>query len=90
MQESSQATILHILHRLDDALALELIGAQRQAGRPVQVVLLQDAVALRTAGDGVFRCRADVEARGLEVPGRLVDYDEIIDLIAAAAKVVCW
>ncbi len=82
--------VLNILRSVDKPLALEALEAQRSEGQQPHILLLQDAVCLPLSGEGVFRCQADVEARGLDVNDGLVDYGEIVDLIGAAEKVICW
>ncbi len=56
------------------------------------IILIQDAV-LRTPSveQNWAVCKEDAEARNIKIPeDKLISYDDIIDLIEKASKVVVW
>jgi len=85
---------LHILTRLDAAATLA-IDADRRLGREVHVLLLHDQVYL-AGSDRVPACDRlllgadDCRRRGLPLRDGAVEYPEIVDAIAAAARVISW
>ena len=78
---------LHILTRPDDQLALDAIA--HDAGS-VTILLLQDGVYTGVEAPRVFAGEADVRARGLDCPYRLVDDAAVVDLIVEHDRVICW
>jgi len=55
------------------------------------VILIQDGVLRWPTRKGWYVCREDALARGLKVPEDMMkSYDEIVDLIEKAKKVVVW
>ncbi len=55
------------------------------------VVLIQDGVLRWPTRKGWFVCKEDALARGLKVPEDIMkSYDEIVDLIEEAQRVVVW
>lgn len=85
---------LHIVTRFRGATILAL-AADRALGRPVHLLLLHDEV-YRAASDRVPPCDRllvgadDCRRRGLPVGPDAVEYEEIVDAIAAARRVVTW
>ena len=85
--------VLHIIKKTNDTYAWE--AASRQRGKKdgqVFVLLLHDAVLAQSPGDadGVFACRDDVAARGVQTQAPLVGYEEIVKMLLEADSVVCW
>ncbi len=55
------------------------------------VILIQDGVLRHPSRERWFVCKEDAEARGLEFPEELLkSYDEIIELMEKAEKVIVW
>lgn len=55
------------------------------------VVLIQDGVLRWPTRKGWYVCREDAIARGLKVPEDIMkSYDEIVDLIEKAERVIVW
>jgi len=55
------------------------------------VVLIQDGVLRFPSREGWYVCREDAEARGIEVPEKATkSYDEIVELIERAERVIVW
>ncbi|EDP75309.1 sulfurtransferase TusB [Hydrogenivirga sp. 128-5-R1-1] len=55
------------------------------------VVLIQDGVLRWPTRKGWFVCKEDALARGLRVPEDIMkSYDEIVDLVEKANRVVVW
>ncbi len=55
------------------------------------VVLIQDGVLRWPTRKGWFVCKEDALARGLKVPEDIMkSYDDIVDLIEKAQRVVVW
>jgi sulfur transfer complex TusBCD TusB component (DsrH family) len=88
--EIGEATILHILRRLKDESAWQIIAAQRQT-HPVAVLLMHDAVLAPPPLDvPMYACAADVQARGITPSLPQLSYEEIVDLIFACERVMVW
>ena len=82
--------ILHIIRRCGDNLAQEIIDYNRSVGE-VSILLIQDGVFSKLNGDDrIFASVNDVEARGITVPYKLIDYPAICQLIVEHDKVVVW
>ena len=82
--------VLHIIRREWDQLTQEIMNHNRAAGE-VSVLLVQDGVLAKLNGDGeIFASINDVEARGICVPHKLVDYPAICQLIIEHDKVIVW
>jgi hypothetical protein len=93
---------LQLVSRLGDWRAWDVCRARAQAGATVQVVLIHDAVLETAAGiqaalgedcpNGVevTACAADARRRRVAERWALVDYPEIIERCAAAARVTSW
>jgi sulfur transfer complex TusBCD TusB component (DsrH family) len=85
-----EATILHILRRLKDEAAWQMINTQRDV-QPVTVLLMHDAVLVPPPLDvPMYACEADVTARGITSPLPRLTYDQIVDLIFACQRVMVW
>ena len=85
-----EAKILHILRTLHDASAWQIIAAQRRESL-VAVLLMHDAVLAPPPLDvPMFACEADVAARGIASSLPLLTYDQIVELVFAAERVVVW
>lgn len=84
--------ILHIIKSSKDRLAYDMVLRQQEnQDREVVVLLIHDAVYTPPEGEmELCACRDDVEARGIESTARLVDYDEIVELLLESESVVCW
>ena len=85
--------ILHVFRHKNDPYPLEIARLQAAGGEhQVSVVLLQDAVLdpPRDSSLRVMACREDAEARGVDPGVPLVDYEEIVDRIFEADRVVNW
>jgi sulfur relay protein TusB/DsrH len=55
------------------------------------VILIGDGVLRWPTRRGWYVCREDAEARGLKVPREMMkSYEEIVDLIERARRVVVW
>jgi hypothetical protein len=85
---------LHILTRLDAATMLA-IDADRRLGREVHLLLLHDQVYLAgserlPACDRLLVGAEDCRRRGLPIGDDAVEYPEIVDAIATAARVISW
>ncbi|MEK6561277.1 MAG: DsrH/TusB family sulfur metabolism protein [Nitrospirota bacterium] len=81
---------LHIIRKVDDKLAQEVINHDSAKG-DVSVLLIQDGVLSNM--HGVYEMYAsvnDVEARGLNTSYKLVDYASICQLIIDHDKVIIW
>ena len=81
---------LHIIRKVDDKLAQEVINHDSAKG-DVSVLLIQDGVLSNM--HGVYELYAsvcDVEARGLNTSYKLVDYSSICQLIIDHEKVIVW
>ncbi len=82
--------ILHVIREIDDKRAFETARAH-SAEHQVTLVLLQDAVLSRFPWQGeVYACREDVEARGLKIEAREVEYRELIGMIFGHDRVIMW
>jgi sulfur transfer complex TusBCD TusB component (DsrH family) len=82
--------MLHILRRLKDESAWQIINTQR-AMQPVAVLLLHDAVLVPPPLDvPMYVCEADVMARGVTSPLPRLTYDQIVDLIFTCQRVMVW
>ena len=88
--EPGAATILHILRRLRDESAWQMIQTQRDM-QPVAVLLMHDAVLAPPPLDvPMYACEADVMARGIASPLPRLTYDQIVGLIFACKRVMVW
>jgi sulfur transfer complex TusBCD TusB component (DsrH family) len=88
--ELREATILHILRRLKDESAWQMINTQHDMQR-VAVLLMHDAVLVPPPLDvPMYACEADVAARGIASPLPRLTYDQIVDLIFACQRVMVW
>src|SRR5262249_3024261 len=88
--EASEATILHILRKLRDESAWQMIRTQHDM-QPVAVLLMHDAVLAPPPLDvPMYACEADVMARGITSPLPRLTYDQIVDLIFACKRVMVW
>jgi sulfur transfer complex TusBCD TusB component (DsrH family) len=88
--EASEATILHILRRLRDESAWQIIRTQHDM-QPVAVLLMHDAVLAPPPLEvPMYACEADVMARGITSPLPRLTYDQIVDLIFACQRVMVW
>ncbi|MGB9767049.1 MAG: sulfurtransferase TusB [Sulfurihydrogenibium sp.] len=55
------------------------------------LILIQDAVLRQPSIDNWYACKEDAVARAIKIPeSRLLDYDDILNLIEKANKVVVW
>lgn len=55
------------------------------------LILIQDAVLRQPSITNWYACKEDVIARGIRISeNRLLDYDDILNLIEKANKVVVW
>lgn len=82
--------VLHIIRRGEDPIVSEAIDHDRSIGE-VSILLIQDGVLFKVEGDGqVFASINDVVARGVSVPYRLIDYQEMCRLIVEHDRVVVW
>jgi len=55
------------------------------------VILIQDGVLRWPTRKGWYVCKEDAVARGLKVPENIMkSYDEIVDLIERAKRVIVW
>ncbi len=55
------------------------------------VILIQDGVLRWPTRKGWYVCREDAVARGLKVPESMMkSYEEIVDLIEKARRVIVW
>jgi len=55
------------------------------------VILIQDGVLRWPTRKGWYVCREDALARGLKVPEDIMkSYDDIVDLVEQAKRVVVW
>ena len=82
--------VLHILRALKDESAWHMIGVQHRL-QPVAVLLMHDAVLAPPPVDvPMFACEADVLARGISSPLPLLTYDQIVELVFAAERVMVW
>jgi len=55
------------------------------------VILIQDGVLRFPSREGWFACREDAEARGLSLPPEATkSYEEIVELMEKAKKVIVW
>lgn len=83
--------ILHLIKEHGDSIALEVVREQSK-NRDVAVLFIQDGVldADDVGLDVVYASRPDVEARGILSSGRLLDYPQIMELIFACGKTICW
>jgi sulfur relay protein TusB/DsrH len=84
--------ILHIVKNKIDTLAFSMAKEQALAN-DVSILLLHDAVLADKAqlnGLKVFACTDDVLARGIETQNRLIDYQEIVNLVFDSEKVISW
>ncbi len=55
------------------------------------VILIQDGVLRWPTRKGWYVCKEDAEARGIKIPAEYMkSYDEIVDLIEEARRVVVW
>ena len=82
--------VLYIIRRECDQLTQEIMDHNRTAGE-VSVLLIQDGVLAKLKGDGdILASVNDVEARGIRVPHKLVDYPAICQLIVEHDKVIVW
>lgn len=85
---------LHLVTRFRGATLLAL-AADRALGRRVHLLLLHDEV-YRAASDRVPPCDRllvgadDCRRRGLPLGPEAVEYEEIVDAIAAADRVISW
>jgi sulfur transfer complex TusBCD TusB component (DsrH family) len=81
---------LHILRRISDPLAMELIDAERVQGS-VALLLIQDAVLAR--GDfppETYVLEEDLSARGEESPYCLINAHGMARLIMDCDRVITW
>jgi sulfur transfer complex TusBCD TusB component (DsrH family) len=83
---------LHILRKIQNPDAENLIAYQVSKGDEVEVILLQDAVfqVNDVFNSSVWACKEDVEARNVTHHEAVLDYGEIIKKIMDAQSVVCW
>ncbi len=55
------------------------------------VILIQDGVLRHPSRERWFVCKEDAEARGLKFPEELLkSYNDIVNLIEKAEKVIIW
>ncbi|RMD46880.1 MAG: sulfurtransferase TusB [Aquificota bacterium] len=56
------------------------------------IILIQDAVLRTPSGEKNWAaCKEDAEARNIKIPeDKLLSYDDIIDIIEKANKVIVW
>lgn len=82
--------VLHIVRKRADPMAMAVIAQQTRNER-VGVVLVQDGV-WADVPETVDVCvnQEDARARGVETRHRRVGYDEIAELVVAAARVMVW
>ena len=83
--------VLHVVRSNDDRIAQELIEEiGRLDGAEQTLLLIQDGVYLRQKSLRAFACSDDVVARGVETDVALVDYDQIIEMILGAERLITW
>jgi len=59
--------------------------------RDDMIILIQDAVIRIPTIENWMACREDAVARNVKIPeDKLLDYEEIIDIIEKANKVIIW
>ncbi len=57
----------------------------------ISILLMHDAVYTPPTNlTRLFYCQDDVEARGIECTGKLVNYDEIVNLLIENDSIVSW
>jgi sulfur relay protein TusB/DsrH len=88
----SQKKILHVIKNTNDRYAYETCLRQNEEkGAAISVLLLHDAVFTPPEGvESLYACRDDAEARGTKNAGRLVTYEEIVEMLLRADTVICW
>lgn len=82
--------VLHLVRRLDESYGMAIIAEQAQKAK-VAVVYLQDAVfrPSETSADR-FALDEDCQARGVSPDLPRLSYNELIVLVFASRRVVCW
>jgi hypothetical protein len=82
--------LLHIVRDFEDVRALAMAAAQA-AEHEVSVLLLHDAAGHIPPFPGrVYTCAADVARLGLAADAQALDYGQVVDLLAAHDRVICW
>jgi len=81
---------LHILRKISDPLAIEVIDEERKFGA-INVLLIQDGVlASRDFPDETYVSQEDISARGGKSPFPQINYPGIARLITECDRVICW
>jgi sulfur transfer complex TusBCD TusB component (DsrH family) len=83
-------TTLHILRKLNDPLAREVIEASQKD--ETAVLLMQDAIYgdYRIGSITIYTCREDLSARQMEKEGPSLSYDEVAQLVTKYDRTVVW
>lgn len=84
--------ILHIVKDHGDITALDVVREQGKV-MDIAVLLLQDGVLdcdRVDFGVEMYASQPDVVARGVKTWIKLLDYEDMVDFIFNAGKVVCW
>jgi sulfur relay protein TusB/DsrH len=83
---------LHIVRNPNDHFAYGVVSKERARGqKEVSLLLMHDAVYTPPPEHArLFACRDDVEARGVKSPARLVNYEEIVELLLDSESVCSW
>ena len=82
--------ILHIVRDLKDARALAMAAAQASEYEVSLLLLHEAAGGTPTFPGAVYTCRDDALHLGREPGPGALDYRQIVDLLEAHDKVICW